>query len=159
MKRIHESYGKEKRQKQTRKILEYFSFPLLFSPLFFYFILERPEIPEIATVALFCFWCLSFLLDMTSTLSIKDKIKRHEANFLFRVLYTKFKPIVAVTIQIFIEISFVLFLPTISTIREAGQTFEVDWTGSAILCGIVGVLHVVAWHQNKKAIREIMKSE
>ena len=145
--------------KQARKILECFSFSLLFSPLFFYFILKRPEIPEIATVALFCFWCLSFLLDMTSTLSIKDKIKRHEANLLFRTLYTKFKPTVAVTIQVFIEISFVLFFPTVSTIRETGQVFEVDWTGSAILCGIVGVLYAVAWNQNKKAISEIMKNE
>ncbi|MGI9565637.1 MAG: hypothetical protein ACR2LL_01310 [Nitrosopumilus sp.] len=49
--------------------------------------------------------------------------------------------------------------PTISTIREAGQSFEmIDWTGSAILGGIIGVLHFIAWHQNRIAIKGIAEN-
>jgi len=137
------------------KVCQGLFFSLLFSPLFFYFILERPEISHVVVIGLFCFWILSLLLDMKSTLSIKDKIKRHEANHVFRILYTKLHPIHVVTVQIAIEVSFVMLLPTISTIREAGSPFEIDWTGSAILGGIVGVLHVVAWFQNKETIKHL----
>ncbi|WP_316505586.1 hypothetical protein [Nitrosopumilus sp.] len=137
------------------KICHALFFSLLFSPLFFYFVLERPEILEITTTSLFSFWCVSFFLDMKSTLSIKEKIKIHEANHVFRILYTKFNPRIAVMFQLLIEISFVLLFPIISTIREAGQSFEMDWTGSAILGGIVGVLHVIAWWQNKHTIKEL----
>ena len=137
------------------KVCPYLFFSLLFSPLFFYFVWERPEIPSVIVIGLFCFWILSLLLDMGSTLSIKDKIKRHEANFLFRILYTKLHPAIAVTLQLLIEISFVMLFPTISTIREAGQSLEIDWTGSAIIGGIIGVLHAIAWKDNRKTIRQL----
>ena len=141
------------------KIREYFFSSLLFSPIFFYFVLERPEIPSVIVIILYLFWIISLSLDMNSTLSIKDKIKRHEANHLFRILYTKFKPAIAVTIQISIETSFVMLFPIISTIREAGKSFGMDWTGSAILGGIIGVLHVMAWRDNKKAIKELVEDD
>jgi len=135
------------------KVCQGLFFSLLFSPLFFYLVLERPEIPYTITIGLFCFWIVSLLLDMKSTLSIKDKIKRHEANPVFRILYTRFNPVTAVMLQLFIESSFVMLFPTISTIREAGSMFELDLTGSAILGGIVGVLHVMALKDNRKAIK------
>ena len=137
------------------KICQYLFFSLLFSPLFFYFILEIPEFSIIVVISLYVFWILSLLLDMKSTLSIKEKIKQHEANHVFRILYTRFSPRVAITLQLIIEISFVMLFPTISTIREAGQSFMIDWIGSAILGGIIGVLHIVAWYQNKKTIQHI----
>lgn len=58
-------------------------------------------------------------------------------------------------LQLLIESSFVMLFPIISTIREAGQSFEIDWAGSAILGGIVAVLHVIAWKDNRKAIRQL----
>jgi len=137
------------------KVYQSLFFSLLFSPLFFYFVWKRPEIPYAIMIVLYLFWILSLLLDMKSTLSIKEKIKRHEANFLFRILYTKLHPAIAVMLQLFIEVFFIMLFPIISTIREAGSSFMMDWTGSAILGGIVGVLHVIAWYQNKKMIKQV----
>ncbi|MDH3564016.1 MAG: hypothetical protein OEM53_00245 [Nitrosopumilus sp.] len=138
------------------KIYQSLFFSLLFSPLFFYFVWKRPEIPYTIMIVLYLFWILSLLLDMKSTLSIKEKIKRHEANFLFRILYTKLHSAIAVMLQLFIEVFFIMLFPIISTIREAGSSIKMDWTGSAILGGIVGVLHVIAWYQNKKTIKQVL---
>ncbi|MDH5416808.1 MAG: hypothetical protein OEW86_02315, partial [Nitrosopumilus sp.] len=63
---------------------------------------------------------------------------------------------IAVMLQLFIEVFFIMLFPIISTIREAGSSIKMDWTGSAILGGIVGVLHVIAWYQNKKTIKQVL---
>jgi len=126
---------------------------LLFSPLFFYLFLERPELP-LFTLGLFFFWGVALFLDMRITMSLKGLVSRHEANDIFRSLYQKFGR-KAIAIQLGIEGVFVIFFPIIATIRQPGQPFEIDVMGSAILAGIIGVLHVFAWRSNKKEIKII----
>lgn len=154
-----ESTGRFRERFAKAKVCQGLFFSLLFSPLFFYLVLERPEVPNAVVIVLHSFWIISLLMDMRSILSIKNKIKRHEANFLFRVLYTKFNPAIAVVIQILIEFSFVMLFPIISTIRESGQYFEMDWMSSVILGAIVGVLHIFAWYQNKKTIMQLTEDD
>ena len=127
---------------------------LLFSPLFFYLYLQRPELPAILTIGLFSFWWMTLFLDMRITMSLKDLVSRHEANDIFRNLYQKFGKR-AIAIQLGIEGAFVILFPSIATIRQPGQPFEINIMGSAILAGIVGVLHVFAWRDNKKEIAKI----
>ena len=129
-------------------------FALLFSPLFFYLYLDRPELPWIITTGLFSFWILALFLDMRITASLKDLVKKHEANDIFRTLYKKFGK-KAIAIQIGIESTFVILFPSLMTLRQPGEIFEIDVTGTAILGGIVGVLHVFAWQNNKKEIVKI----
>ena len=117
---------------------------LLFSPLFFYLFLERPELPAILAIGLFSFWGMTLFLDMRITMSLKDLVSRHEANDIFRNLYQKFGKR-AIAIQLGIEGAFAILFPSIATIRQPGQPFEIDMMGAAILAGIVGVLHVFAW--------------
>ena len=130
---------------------------LLFSPLFFYLFLERPELP-LFTLGLFFFWGIALFFDMRITMSLKGLVSRHEANDIFRSLYQKFGK-KAVIIQIGIEGVFVIFFPSIATIRQPGQPFEIDVMGSAILGGIVGILHAFAWRNNKEEIQKIQKAE
>jgi len=129
---------------------------LLFSPLFFYLFLERPELPILFTLGLFFFWGIALFLDMRITMSLKGLVRRHEANDIFRNLYQKFGR-KAVAIQLCIEGAFVAMFPSIATIRQPGQSFEIDVMGSAMLAGIIGVLHVFAWRSNKKEIQKIRK--
>ena len=138
---------------RMRKIHVGVKMVLLFSPLFFYFFLEKPELPTV-TYGLFLFWEITLFLDMRITMSLKDLVKKHEANDIFRNLYKKFgkKAIVA---QLGIECSFVVLFPSIATLRQPGESFVVDFMGSAILAGIIGVLHVFAWRNNKKEIQKI----
>ncbi len=127
---------------------------LLFSPLFFYLYFDRPEIPIIVTIGLFSFWVVSLFLDMRITASLKDLVKKHEANDIFRELYRRFGK-KAIGIQLGIECSVVLLFPNLMTLRQPRESFEIDIAGAAILGGIVGVLHVFAWHSNKKEIVKI----
>ncbi|MDH3203514.1 MAG: hypothetical protein OEL81_02400 [Nitrosopumilus sp.] len=115
--------------------------------------MEKPELPTV-TYGLFLFWEITLFLDMRITMSLKDLVKKHEANDIFRNLYKKFgkKAIVA---QLGIECSFVVLFPSIATLRQPGELFEIDFMGSAILAGIIGVLHVFAWRNNKKEIQKI----
>ena len=129
---------------------------LLFSPLFFYLYLERPELPAILALGLFSFWGITLFLDMRITLSLKDRVSRHEANDIFRNLYQRFGK-KAVAIQLGIENAFVILFPSIATLRQPGESFEIDVMGSAILGGIVGVLHLFAWKNNKREIMNIKK--
>jgi len=126
---------------------------LLFSPLFFYLYFEKPELP-IFILGLFIFWGISLYLDMRITVSLKDKIGKHELNDIFRALYRRFGR-KAVSLQLGIEFTFVVFFPSIATLRQPGETFEIDVMGAAILAGIIGVLHVFAWRHNKKEIQKI----
>ena len=127
---------------------------LLFSPLFFYLFLERPELPAVLTIGLFSFWGTALFLDMRITISLKDLVGKYEVNDIFRNLYQKFGK-KAVAIQLGIESAFVILFPSITTIRQPGQPFEIDVMGSAILAGIIGVLHVYAWKNNKREIQKI----
>ena len=131
---------------------------LLFSPLFFYLYLDRPEIPVALTIGLFSFWAITLFLDMRITTSLKDQIRKHEANDIFRILYQKFGK-KSVPLQLGIEYAFVVLFPSLMTLRQPGQLFEIDVMGAAILGGIVGVLHVFAWHSNKKEIAKIKDAE
>jgi len=130
---------------------------LLFSPLFFYLYWNRPELPLAFTLGLFSFWISALFLDMRITTSLKDLVGKHEANDIFRNLYKKFGK-KAVAIQLGIESAFVMFFPNIMTLRQPGESFEIDVMGAAILGGIVGVLHVFAWRSNKKEIQKILKT-
>ena len=149
---MHEIWTKlqEKREKIHARI----KLALLFSPLFFYLYLDRPEIPLVITIGLFSFWIFALSLDMMITASLKDLVKKHEANDIFRNLYQKFG-IKAVPLQLGIESAFVMLFPSLMTLRQPGQSFEIDITGAAILGGIIGILHIFAWHSNKKEIVKI----
>jgi len=126
---------------------------LLFTPLFFYLFLDRPRLSEFVYL-LFVFWGVSLYLDMRITISLKELVGRHESNDIFRNLYKKFGRW-ATIIQIIIESTIVLLFPIIMTVRQPGQSLEIDVMGSAILAGTIGVLHVFAWKNNKKEIQKI----
>ena len=141
-------------REKERKIHGGIKMALLFSPLFFYLYLEKPELP-IFTFGLFIFWGVALYLDMSITMSLKDLVKRHESNDIFRNLYKKYGK-KAVSLQLGIESVFVVLFPSLTTLRQPGEPFEIDLMGAAILAGIIGVLHVFAWRSNKKEIA-IMK--
>ena len=126
---------------------------LLFSPLFFYLYFDRPELP-IFILGLFILWGISLYLDMRITMSLKDLVARHESNDIFRNLYKKYGK-KAVSLQFGIEFTFVVLFPSITTLRQPGETFDIDVMGAAILAGIIGVLHIFAWRNNKKEIQKI----
>jgi len=138
---------------RMRKIHVGVKLVLLFSPLFFYFFLEKPELPTVI-YGLFLFWGGTLFLDMNITMSLKDMVGRHESNDIFRNLYKKYGKR-AISLQLGIESAFVVFFPSIATLRQPGESFVVDIMGSAILAGIVGVLHIFAWRNNKKEIQKI----
>jgi len=152
---MHEIWTKLKEKRE--KIHAGIKLTLLFSPLFFYLYLDRPGLPIVITIGLFSFWMVSLFLDMRITASLKDLVKKHEANDIFRNLYKKFGK-KAITIQLGIECSAVMLFPSIMTLRQPGESFEVDITGAAILGGIIGVLHVFAWRSNKKEIQKIRET-
>ena len=149
---MHEIWTKlrEKREKIHAGV----KLALLFSPLFFYLYLDRPELPWIITILLFSFWGLALFLDMRITASLKELVGKYEANDIFRILYQQFAK-KAIPIQLGIESIFVILFPSLMTLRQPGQSFEIDFTGAAILGGIIGVLHIFAWHSNKKEIVKI----
>ena len=149
---MHEIWTKLREKKE--KIHAGVRLALLFSPLFFYLYLDRPELPTLLTIGLFSFWISALFLDMRITVSLKDLVRKHEANDVFRNLYRKFGK-KAIAIQLGIEGAFVVLFPSIATLRQPGELFEIDFMGSAILAGIIGVLHVFAWRNNKKEIQKI----
>ena len=61
--------------------------------------------------------------------------------------------------QLGIESAFVVLFPSIMTLRQPDQSFEIDIVGAAILGGIIGVLHVFAWRSNKEEITKIKDTE
>ncbi|MGI9565456.1 MAG: hypothetical protein ACR2LL_00385 [Nitrosopumilus sp.] len=89
---------------------------------------------------------------------MKDLIKRYEENGIFRVLYTRYRKSVAVTIQLIVESAFVLVLPSLIFPRDFGVPLFWDYQASAIFAGIVGVFHGIAWWNNRKNIREILEN-
>ena len=148
----HEIWTKLKQKRE--KIHAGVKLTLLFSPLFFYLYFERLELPLVITVGLFSFWAIALFLDMRITASLKDLVKKHEANDIFRILYQKFGK-KSVPLQLGIEYAFVVLFPSLMTLRQPGESFEIDITGAAILGGIIGVLHIFAWRSNKKEITKI----
>lgn len=98
-------------------------------------------------------------LDMRITLSLKDLIKRYEENEIFRVLYTKYRMSVAVSIQLIIEATFVLVLPSLMFSRDYEMKLFWDYSSSAIFAGIVGVFHAIAWWNNRKNIKKILENK
>ena len=126
---------------------------LLVSPLFFYFWYDKPEIPVFVLVLLYAFWIIGFVLDMGITISSRHLILRHEQNLVFRTIYSKYKPITSILIQIMIEVSFVMLMPFLF----AGNKM-IDLQASAIIAGTVSVLHFIAWHSNRKSLL-IMKEK
>lgn len=149
---MHEIWTKLREKKE--KIHAGVRLALLFSPLFFYLYLNRPELPILLTIGLFSFWISALFLDMRITASLKDLVGKHEANDIFRNLYRRFGK-KAVPLQLGIESAFVMLFPSIMTLRQPGESFEIDMTGAAILGGIIGILHAFAWRSNKKEIQKI----
>ncbi len=148
----------KKPQKSTVLLVMFYS--LLLSPLFFYiWIFERPELPGILIVSLYSVWIMAMIMDMRITLSIKGLIVSHESNIIFRNLYQKYKPSVAILIQLLIETSFVLFIPSLIFPREFDVKLFFDYQTSAILAGIISVIHLMAWNSNRKIISEISNYE
>lgn len=147
-----------KPQKSTVLLVMFYS--LLLSPLFFYiWVFERPELPIFLIVLLYSFWIVSMIVDMRITLSIKNLIVLHESNIIFRNLYLKYQPSVAVLIQLLIETSFVLFIPSLIFPRDFETKLFFDYQTSAILAGVVGMIHVLAYYFNKKTIPKINNTE
>jgi len=150
---IHEIWNTLREKK--RKIHVGVKLVLLFSPLFFYLYLDRPEMPTtVFALGLFLFWATALFLDMNITMSLKNLVRKHESNDIFRNLYKKFGKR-AIAIQLGIESAFVILFPSLMTLRQPGESFEIDVTGAAILGGIVGILHMFAWHSNKKEIQKM----
>jgi len=153
---MHEIWTKLQEKKE--KIHAGVKLALLFSPLFFYLYWHRPELPLVITIGLFSFWAIALFLDMRITASLKDLVKKHETNGIFRTLYKKFGK-KAISLQLGIECFFVVFFPSMMTLRQPGESFEIDIAGAAILGGIISVLHVFAWHSNKKEIQKIKEGK
>lgn len=144
-----------KPQKSTILLVMFYS--LLLSPLFFYiWVFDRPELPIFLIVSLYYFWIITMIMDMRITLSIKNLIVLHESNIIFRNLYAKYKPSVAITLQLFIETSFVLFIPSLIFPRQFGVSLFFDYQTSAILAGTVGVIHILAYLSNRKMVKKII---
>ncbi len=148
------NYVTKKPQKSTVFLVMFYS--LLLSPLFFYiWVFERPEIPIVLIVSLYCVWLVSMIMDMRITLSIKSLIVLYESNIIFRNLYAKYRPAVAILIQLLVETSFVLLIPSLIFPREFGVKLFFDYQTSAVLAGIISVIHFMAWRNNKRMIRLI----
>ena len=148
-------------KKKHQRILPVLFYSFLFSPLFFYLLFfDRPELHFWAIVIpLYCFWGIMMYLDMKITLSLKQLILQHEVNPVFRTLYAKYSPRVAIIIQLLIESVFVFVLPSLMFPRDFGVKLFFDYQSSAIFAGIVGVFHLVAWYNNRKNIKEILKNQ
>lgn len=141
-----------KPQKST--ILLVMLYSLLLSPLFFYiWVFDRPELPTFLVILLYSFWIGTMMIDMKITLSIKHLIVSHESNIIFRNLYAKYSSSIAITLQLFIETSFVLLIPSLIFPRDFDTGLFFDYQTSAILAGIVGVIHLLAWNSNRKTIQ------
>ena len=153
----HKTDGKKKHQ----RILPVLFYSFLFSPLFFYLLFfDRPELDFwIIVMPLYGFWGIRMSLDMKITLSLKQLILQHEANPIFRTLYAKYRTSVAVMIQLLIESAFIFVLPSLMFPRDFGVKLFFDYQSSAIFAGIVGVFHLVAWWNNRKNIKEILKNQ
>ena len=141
---------------KKQSILLVIFYSLLLSPLFFYiWVFDRPELPIFLIISLYCVWIISMIIDMSITLSIRNLIVLHESNIIFRNLYAKYKPSVAVILQLLIEISFVVLIPSLIFPREFGTGLFFDYQTSAILAGIVGMIHLLAYYSNRKIIQII----
>ena len=148
-------------KKKKQKILPVLFYSFLFSPLFFYLLFfDRPELPFFGIILpLYGFWMIMMSLDMKITLSVKDMILQYEANPIFRTLYGKYSPRIAVMIQLFIESTFIFVLPSLMFPRDYEVKLFFDYQSSAIFAGIVGVLHVIAWWNNRKNVGEILENQ
>ena len=147
--------------KKKQKILPVLFYSFLFSPLFFYLLFfDRPELSFFGIILpLYGFWVIMMSLDMKITLSVKDMILQYEANPIFRTLYGKYSPRIAVMIQLFIESTFIFVLPSLMFPRDYEVKLFFDYQSSAIFAGIVGVFHGIAWWNNRKNVREILKNQ
>jgi len=148
-------------KKKKQKILPVLFYSFLFSPLFFYLLFfDRPELSFFGIILpLYGFWVIMMSLDMKITLSVKDMILQYEANPIFRTLYGKYSPRIAVMIQLFIESTFIFVLPSLMFPRDYEMKLFFDYQSSAIFAGIVGVLHGIAWWNNRKNVREILENQ
>jgi hypothetical protein len=88
---------------------------------------------------------------MGITVCNQDLIINHESNVIFRRLYEKYHIIMAIIIQITIEVSFVLLMPFLFE----RTSYMIDVQASSIISGIVSVLHFIAYYSNNKVIKTI----
>ncbi len=124
----------------------------LSSPLFFYYWFDF-DVPLLVVALLYAVWVLSFVFDMGITLQNRHLIKQYESNIVFQSLYAKFHAVAAVSIQMSIESSFVLFMPFLFDKND----LAIDVQASSLIAAIIAVLHFTAWHHNKKTIRTLEK--
>ena len=139
--------SKRIRRPQKRGILLAMFFSALASPLFFYYWFGL-EIPIFVTVPLYSTWIIGLILDMGITITNKKLIAEYEQNIVFHSLYVKYKPATAILIQISIEISFVMLMPFLFD----DNNYSIDIQASAIIAGMISVLHFMAWHSNRKTV-------
>ena len=156
-KAMPEKKKKWKRLLSERAVYSMLLYSLLLSPLFFYiWLFDRPELPLFGVIIpLYVIWIVSMIMDMRITLSIKSLIVLYESNIIFRNLYQKYRPLAAVLIQLFIEISFVMLVPSLIFPRQFGVSLYFDYQSSAILAGIIAIIHFMAYHSNRKTIAAI----
>ena len=148
-------------KKKYQRILPVLFYSFLFSPLFFYLsFFDRPSLHFWGIVIpLYGFWIVMMSLDMKITLSLKQLILQHEANPIFRMLYAKYRTSVAVIIQLLVESVFIFVLPSLMFPRDFGVKLFFDYQSSAIFAGIIGIFHGIAWYNNRKNIKEILKNQ
>ena len=131
----------------TNNLITVGLFSLLMAPLFFYYWLEI-VIPDYVMMMSYDVWIASLVLDMGITIQNRHLIIHHESNAIFRNLYCRCHVIVAVLIQLTVEVLFVPFL-------FEKTNYMIDLQASSIIAGIISVLHFVAYHSNKKTIKTI----
>lgn len=129
-------------------------FSALASPLFFYYWFEF-EIPVFVTVFLYFTWIIGLILDMGITIANHHLIARYEQNVVFHSLYVKYNPAMAILIQISIEIFFVMLMPFLFD----DNNYSVDIQASAIIAGMISVLHFMAWQSNLKTTAMLKKKK
>ena len=153
--------GNNKIKTKEKKVCRVLFYSFLFSPLFFYLLFfDRPELSFIGIILpLYGFWVIMMSLDMRITLSINNLILQYEVNPIFRTLYSKYSPRIAVMIQLLIESTFVLVLPSLMFPRDYEVKLFFDYRSSAIFAGIVGIFHLIAWWNNKKNIKETLENK
>jgi hypothetical protein len=134
----------------SKNLLLFGFFCLLMAPLFFYYWL-KVIVPNYVVMMLFLVWIISLVLDMGITVCNQDLIINHESNVIFRRLYEKYHIIMAIIVQITIEVSFVLLMPFLFE----RTSYMIDVQASSIISGIISVLHFIAYCSNNKVIKTI----
>ena len=99
------------------------------------------QFPWYVSSLFFLFWLVFFLLDIKSTIGVNEFIK-YETNVMMKLFSHKFSPKKSLALQIVFEI-IVIFIGSIFDLR-------LDMSSMSIVAFIFGIVHMIAWHSNKK---------